>query len=404
MVRFSHLFLLVLFCAGCGNKAVPERQGNLGPQTQQGANTSARSTPQRQQTAAQPQYEARAVLIPAPAEKPKEPIPHQIVVTIPGAKRISFAVPSPKAEEIFVLAQMSSDNYSGTFFVVRLDGGENKTDAVMEGTNLTYPDPPAWSPDGQTAYMTFDNGGSLPTDNQSGHGLFTWDRNSGRVTQILGDSIDGLTLSPNGMLAAFWDYSTGDKLTVFNLRTRQVVRTWSGLIHSEDDLVLTDLAFTPDGKSLLARLYAPVEDAVMQYEIASGKSSPFAEDVQAMLAVGDGVYLLQFKPVPFTNPENPHRLTKWAPGLPAPITLEEDFHYFGLTGRNGSPWLVAGSALGYNSGLGLYDMRTGQIQKAGSSCDTAIVTSSGKILYVFGNELIADSSVCNGPWPLNSNP
>ena len=206
------------------------------------------------------------------------------------------------------------------------------------------------------------------------------------------------------MLAAFWDYSTGDKLTVFNVKTRQVVRTWFGLIHSEDDLVLTELAFTPDGKSLLARLYAPVEDAVMQYEIASGKISPFAEDVQAMVAVGDGVYLLQFKPVPFTNPENPHRLTKWAPGLPALITLEEDFHYFGLTGRNGSPWLVAGSALGYNSGIGLYDMRTGQIQKAGSGCDTAIVTSSGKILYVFGNELIADSSVCNGPSPLNSNP
>lgn len=404
MVRFSDLFLLVLFCAGCGNKAVPERQANLGSQTQQGANTSAKSSPQRQQTAAQPQYEARAVLVPVPAEKPKEPIPHQIVVTIPGAKRISFAVPSPKAEEVFVLAQMSSDNYSGTFFVVRLDGGVNQTDAVMEGTNLTYPDPPTWSPDGQTAYMAFDNGSFLPADNQSGHGLFTWDRNSGKVTQILGDSIDGLTLSPDGMLAAFWDYSTGDKLTVFNVKTRQVVRTWFGLIHSEDDLVLTELAFTPDGKSLLARLYAPVEDAVMQYEIASGKISPFAEDVQAMVAVGDGVYLLQFKPVPFTNPENPHRLTKWAPGLPALITLEEDFHYFGLTGRNGSPWLVAGSALGYNSGIGLYDMRTGQIQKAGSGCDTAIVTSSGKILYVFGNELIADSSVCNGPSPLNSNP
>src|SRR5579864_2095301 len=101
MVRSSHLFLLVLFCAGCGNKAVPERQGNLGSQAQQGPNTSAKSSPRRQQTAAQPQYEARAVLVPAPAEKPKEPkepIPHQTVVTIPGARRISFAVPSPKAE------------------------------------------------------------------------------------------------------------------------------------------------------------------------------------------------------------------------------------------------------------------------------------------------------------------
>ncbi len=244
----------------------------------------------------------------------------------------------------------------------------------------------------------------LPSGKESGHGLFTWDRNSGEISQILEDAIDGLTISADGTLAAFWDYSAGNKLTVYDLKAKHVVRTWSGQTHSEDDLVLTDLAFTPDGKSLLARLYAPGDNAVMQYEIASGKITPFAKDVQSMVSVGDSVYLLQFEPVPFTMPEHPHRLTKWTAGTPEPITLAEDFHYFGLSGQHGSAWLVAGRGrgLGYNPGIALLDTKTGHIQTAGESCDTAIVTAGGKILYVFGNEFVADPAVCNGPPPLRA--
>jgi len=352
-------------------------------------------------TSAQPQakIEARAALVPGPAEKPNEPFPPEAVVTIPDAQRILFAMASPKGEEIFLLAQMSNDTYGGSFFVVRLDGAEKKVEAVMEGTNAAYADAPVWSPDGATAYFVFDNGNSQSPGSEYGRGLFAWDRNTGKVTQILKDSLGGLALSADGTLAGFWDYSAGNKLTVYNLETKQVVRAWAGQVHSEDDLVLSDLAFTPDGKSILARLYSPKEAPVMRFDIASGKKSPFAKDVQSFVTIGESVYLLQFVPVPFSDPEKPHKLTKWTVGKVEPVTLVEDFRYEELTGSEGNPWLVARRAQNYSAGLAIYDTKTGQLQRAGESCATAIVTTSGKVLYTFGGELIADPRVCSGNPP-----
>jgi WD40 repeat protein len=256
-----------------------------------------------------------------------------------------------------------------------------------------------WSPNGETAYFVFDTEKYRHPENVYDHGLFAWDRGTGKVAQIVKDSIGGLALSPDGTLAGFWDYSTGNQLTVYNVKTKQVARTWRGQVHSEDDLVLNDLAFTPDGKSLLARLYAPDENAVLQYDIESGKITPFAKNVQSLVTVGDSVYLLQFVPVPFSMPEHPHTVTKWTAGNAEPAMVVEDSHYEQLTGSTGNPWLVARNARNYSAGIAIYDTKTGQIRTAGASCGSAVVTSGGKILYIFGSEFIADPAACSGPAP-----
>ncbi len=336
----------------------------------------------------------------APAEKPKGPIPHEAAVTIPGARRILFAVASPVTEEIFVLAEMSQDSYGGTFFIVRPDAAEQKVEEVMAGTNLTAPDAPIWSLDGETAYLVFDSGNFLPPGNEFGRGIFVWERNTGKVTQFLKDSITGLTISQDGTLAGFWDYSAGNKLTVYNLKTRQVVRAWEGQVHAEDDLVISEIAFAPDGKSLFANLYVPKEKPTMQFEIASGNVSPFAKSVQSMVTVGDNLYLLQFEPVPFSNPEHAHKLKKWTPGNTEPVTVVEDFPYEQLSVGKDGKWLLGGSAGGWGRGNAIYDTKTGHVHKAGKSCDIAIVTASGKVYYTFGAELVTDAAVCSGPPPL----
>ncbi len=402
MARYAKAPLLVLFCVGCGNKPMSNPGVSLPVQTPQAAQPSQNTSLPTQQGATQPQgrIEARAILVPAPAEKPKEPIPHEVAVTIPGARRILFAAASPTTEEIFVLAQMSQDSYGGTFFLVRPDRTEQRVEEVMAGTNLTDPDAPIWSLDGETAYLVFDNGNFLPPGNEFGHGLLAWERSSGKVTQILKDSMGGLTISQDGTLSGFWDYSAGNKLTVYNLKTRQVVRAWEGQVHSADDLIISDLAFAPDGKSLFASLYVPKEDPVMQFEIASGKISPFAKNVQSMVTVGDSLYFLQFEPVPFTNPEHAHKLKKWTPGNAEPVTVVEDFPYEQLSVSKDGQWLVGKSAGGYGRGNAIYETKTGHIEKAGKSCDTAIVTASGKVYYTFGAELVTDAAVCSGPAPL----
>lgn len=399
--------LFVLCCAGCGNKPGPEAEAAAGrhvvppqvavkPQTQPGQNP---ASPQAQ-------TQAKAVIVaaaPTSVEALKPPITHEAVAAIPGARRILFAAASPSAEEIFILVEMSQDSYGGTFFVVRQDGAASKAEVVMEGTNAAYSEAPVWSPDGATVYFVFDNGSFSTSGNDGGHGLFAMEHGSRRVTQILKDSIGGLALSPDGTLAGFWDYSAGDKLTAYNLKTKKVVRAWGGQTHGVDDMVLSDLAFTPDGKSLLARLYAPGEVPTMQYEIESGKISPFFRNIQSMATLSDGLYFLQYQPVPFTNPEHPHRLMKWTPGGEESSAVAEDFRYQSLRATLGSPWLVGESNGGYADGAAVYDTRTGQLQTAGKSCSSAVVTASGKILYVFGNELVADAAVCSGPPPRTAN-
>src|SRR6266851_3008089 len=148
MVRYSETLLVLLFCAGCGSKPAPNPSASPPARTTQASNSSFNG--QTQQGATQPQgrIEARAILVPALPEKPKPPVAHEAMATIPGAQQILFAAASPTAEEIFVLAQTSRDTYGGAFFVVRLDGAEKKVETVMEGTNAEYAAAPLWSPDG----------------------------------------------------------------------------------------------------------------------------------------------------------------------------------------------------------------------------------------------------------------
>jgi hypothetical protein len=186
------------------------------------------------------------------------------------------------------------------------------------------------------------------------------------------------------------------------LKTGQVVRRWEGQIHTADDLVISDIAFAPDGKSLFARLYVPREVPLLQYEIASGKVSPFAKNVQSMAAAGDNLYLLQFEPVPFTRPEGSHKLMKWSAGDAEPILVAEDFPYDLLAGSKDGRWVMGGSAGGYSRGNAVFETKSGHIEKAGKSCDTAIVTAGGKVYYTFGAELVADAAVCSGPPPLRT--
>lgn len=405
MLRLSLALLALALCFGCGSQPPPEPVAQRPiPSPAASRARSANSPAPQSATAQQPvgSIQARAALAPGPAEPPKPPIPHEAVAKIPGALHILSAVASPTSDDIFVLAKTTRDTYGGTFFVVRFAGSAATIQTVVEGTNAEYFDAGVWSPDGATAYFTFDSGySSYGGENKASRGLFAWDRATGKVSQVLSDAIGGLAISDDGKLVGFWDYTAGDKLTVYNLSARQVVRSWGGQTHSADDLVINDLLFTPGGKSLLARLYVPREDPVMEYEIPSGKMGPFAENTRAMAAAGDGIYFLQFAMDQATSREQPHRLMQWKDETAKPVAVLEDFPYLLLSGSHRSPWLLAGTAGGYTTGTAVYDTRTGQIQTAGKSCSAAVVTASGRILYVFGNEFVADAAVCNGPPPLS---
>src|SRR5215469_14618835 len=100
MGRHTDIMLLALFCVSCGGKPAPDLSAKRPAHTSQTAYPNANTGTQNAAASAQPQakIEARAALVPAPTEKPKEPIPHEAVVTIPNAHGILFAAASPSAE------------------------------------------------------------------------------------------------------------------------------------------------------------------------------------------------------------------------------------------------------------------------------------------------------------------
>lgn len=400
MVRCAAAVLFALLGMGCAGKPSADSVARRPVEAPPAAHTAPRSATSSE-ASSQPvgTIEARAALAAGTAEPPKPPIPHEAVAEIPGILRILSAVASPTSDDIFVLAQTSQDSYGGAFFVVRQADAKATVETVLTGTNAAYSDAPVWSPDGATAYFTFDPGYTAAGESKSGNGLLAWERATGKVTQVLSHTVGGLAISDDGKLAGFWDYTLGNKLTVYSLERKQVLRSWGGQTHSADDLVIHDVLFTPGGKSLLARLYVPREDPVMEYDVASGKMGPFSENIQSMAAAGDTLYFLQFALAPGNTPRQPHRLAKWKDGALEPVTVLEDFPYFALRGSARSPWLIAGSVLGYATGTAVYETRSAELRTAGKSCASAIVTSSGRILYVFGNELVADPAVCSGPPP-----
>jgi len=137
----------------------------------------------------------------------------------------------------------------------------------------------------------------------------------------------------------------------------------------------------------------------MKYDIDSGAVSTFANDVQSFATIADSTFLLQFVPVPFTAPEHPHKLTRWTAAALQPVKVVEDFHYDKLAAED-NRWIVGESGIGYGRGTAIYDTQTGEIQTAGKNCNSAVVTGKGRFLYIFGNKLIDDPALCDGPPPI----
>lgn len=339
---------------------------------------------------------------PVPPETSKSRIAHEAVAVIPGAQDILFASASPAAEEVFVVAQMSNEAFGGSFFVVRLDTNAKDVEAVMEGTSVDHAEAPVWSPDGKTAYLAFKSGKHSGDGSETCQGLFAWDRRTGKVGQLLKDSIGGLTISPDGRLAAFWDYSRGNNynLRVWDLQTKTSIVEWSEERTTADGLALSKLAFTPQGNSLLVQLYIPREEYPLEkYDIDDGKVSFVASKVQSLVRAGKRIYFVQSFIGAFTSLDFQHRLMKWSPGMKEPVTAVADFPYSSLSASPDGRWIVGGNGSGSASGTAIYDTRTSHVQTVGKSCSNAVITAAGKVRYTLGNELVADATLCGGPPP-----
>lgn len=345
------------------------------------------------------QARAKAVLAPtAPQPIPQLP-PPATAADLSGSLWIYFVVSAPAGDKLVVVTATrkessdSVDPYSGAIYLLQLSDGSARR--IAEGTNLVSIAAPVWSRDAAHIYFALDTGCEMERPGASACGLFDFDVAGGTKTQLTRDSTLGLALSPDGSQLAFWDSTRNDQLVVFNLQTKQVARSWGGQVHAIDDAQLSDMAFAPDGRSLLALTYGEKQaNTLKQFDLASGAVRTVATAVQSLAAAAGSVYYLQFEPVPFTNPEHPHALYRISAAAPQPVRVLEDFPYLALTAGGSGRWLTARLP-----SPAVYDTETGSTQTAGTSCQLAAALSDGTVLYTYGGQLIRDPKVCDGPPP-----
>lgn len=330
---------------------------------------------------------------PPPSPPPPPPIPHTALVRIERFEYISDLRPSPTRKQVVALATRSNESDSA-FYLLDVEGNAPRT---IEIASHFYPQADtvaAWSPDGNSLYyMLFDGEcGFLRPRNRCG--VFRYDVASGKRTLLFRNGGEGLTLSPDGTLLAYW----GDNgLSVFDLQKGKKIRAWRGLVNGWDDYWLNRIVFSPDGRAIYAQLYGRGEPWRL-FDIESGKSTQVISGLQSAARVGDRVYFLRFQPVPYTNPE--HNRELWIigdDGVARKLWTKpyKDFPYQDLQNAGDSRRLLVS---GYHD-LDFYDPKTDSLNKAGGSCTSAAVLRDGTAVFAFGNEIVRDRKVCAGPKP-----
>jgi len=304
-------------------------------------------------------------------------------------------VAAPMKNELLVVAQSGNDSsgepdpYGGVLYHIRLGGTQPEAHEIVSGNNVVSGSAPVWNPGGTLAYFTYDNGTCAPMGTGV-CGIFTLDPQTGKMEQLLPDSAEGLTISRDGSRLAFWDYTAGNKLTVFDLKTKAVVKAWAGEVHSADDLVVSDIVFAADEKSVFALTYAPREFPLKHFVLDAGQVRTVSLYAHSLVAAADAVYFLQFDPLSAT-PNQARPLMKISSSDLGPGKVLEDFPYYPRSTSGNGRWIVAHD---WRKGIAIYDTRDQSIRVAGKDCQSAAVMADGKVVYAVRGQLTLDSAAC----------
>jgi hypothetical protein len=335
---------------------------------------------------------------PAPPPEPPTASPVNAIVALEHSNDVLEMAASPLTDDLLVESSSAlnsygePDDYGGVVYLVHLSGTKPEAVQVMSGNNINSASSPQWDPAGKAAYFTYDGGICAPMGS-SVCGIFALDPQTGSVRQLLGDSTEGLSISADGSLLAFWDYTTGDKLTVFDVKNKTIVRAWAGEVHNADDLVVRDIAFAPDQKSIFALTYAPKALPLKQFDLRTSEVRTVVTNAHFLLSAADGAYFTQFDPVA-ANSTPPRALLRIPSSDSAPETLLKDFPYQLSSISGNGRWIVAHD---WERGIAIYDTRDHTLRLAGKECQAAAVLPDGRAIYATRGQLISEPAACGLP-------
>jgi hypothetical protein len=295
-------------------------------------------------------------------------------IGVANVKSIFAIAPSPEGSD--VLFYGSSEEAEGEFvtgglFRLRSDGTQSRVER-LKAPDASNPPPPVWQHDGSCAYFVTDDG------------IYQLTAASGMLALVWKGPAEGLAISPNGFLLAFWRVEKGSNvLIVYDLNKKTEVRHWKVANRFEGDESGWDLAFAPDGQALYARAYdqanrSPIE----RFEVSTGRVTDVSPNAYAVAQAKEAVY--------FIAVSGAARSLQKIAASSRPILVTDHFDYDSLTVSGKLNSLVLQN---YRTRqMAVLDTRTDAVRPLGTH-ESATVLADGKLLFAHGGRIeIGDSS------------
>lgn len=296
-------------------------------------------------------------------------------VHVANVKSIFAIAPSPVGSNVLFYGsaeEAEGELVTGNVFRLRLDGTESNVEQ-LKTPDASNPPAPVWQPDGSSAYFETDQG------------IYQLSSAGGAPELLWKGPSEGLAISPDGLLLAFWRVEKGvDTLVLYDLKKKSEARTWRVPDRFESDKSGWDVAFAHDAHALYARTYDQASSTPLKrFDVSSGNVTVVSPNSYAVAEGGEAVYFIAVSGAA-------RSLHKIATGLHSSLVAKE-FGYDSLTRSGNSRWLVSQDYR--TKQMAVFDTQTDAIKPIGKH-ESAAVLSDGKILFVKGAEITVGDSSC----------
>jgi hypothetical protein len=309
------------------------------------------------------------------------PVQQCMKVRVPGIRSIFAIAPSPVAGNVLFYGspqEPEGELLTGKLFRLQLRGA-SPTTVPVTGHESSNPPTPVWQPDGNSAYFNTDDG------------IYRLD-SAGKAPALLWSGLSqGLAISDNGVLLAFWHVENGtDTLVLYNLSKNSVERRWRIPDRFESDKSGWDLAFSRDSNHLYARTFdESSRTPLKRFDISNGKTTVVASNAYAVAQSRHGVYFIAASDISKS-------LQKIDERTGASEVVVANFKYESLS-KGGNPrWLVSGDYK--HRAFAIIDTLQNEISSVGRR-DAAAVLSDGRLILAHDGEMMIGNHSCKSGKP-----
>jgi len=298
------------------------------------------------------------------------------------AVRLFGATPSPAGSAVLAYAQTEEspgEFTEGAPVLLQLDP-QPTARSLDAPPSLDDPCSTAWSPDGSEVYFITESG------------IQSFGLHSGQIVQQFEGVFAGLALSSDGSRLATWNLKGPDtdhhsySLTVYDLGSKKVVRSWVLPLQYTGDQYGHEIAFFDGDREVLARTYdMEGSTPLKRFQLSTGAVGIISSNAWSFVTAGSNAYIFEERKAGFT-------LMMLRQGAEGPELIASDVP-FNSFAPSANPDILAAENL-RTGAIALYRTQPGRFERIGSGCTAAVPLADGRIVYISGNAVVASPAGC----------